>query len=189
MTPDFPKLLQALPVSPPITVTLRRFVSKDALYSRSPPNFLYTTGYKYRVNTAASLALYGAEDATTAGAEWERGSKKSPRRLIQVLYFIEVAASVVDLESPAILNALQLTPADLQEPWDVFPPVTTKLQLFGDAVAGQKKFGAVRFPSDAARERGFKGFNFVMFPSAIVAPMSVIIRDDANIEIQRWPAP
>jgi len=28
-----------------------------------------------------------------------------------------------------------------------------------------------------------------MFPSAIIAPMSVVIRDDASTEIQRWPAP
>ena len=51
------------------------------------------------------------------------------------------------------------------------------------------RFGAVRFPSDAARARGFSGFNFVLFPSAIVAPMSVVIRDDPGVEIQRWPSP
>jgi hypothetical protein len=188
MTPDFYKLLQALPVPPPITAKLRRFVSKDALYSRTPPNFLYTTGYAYRVNTAASLALYGAEDATTAGAEWERHAKKSPRLLTQVLYFIDLSIPVVDLGDATILAALQLNESDLQAPWE-FEPAPTKLQLFGDVVARQQRFGAVRFPSDAARERGFKGFNFVLFPSAIVAPMSVAIRDDTGAEIQRWPSP
>jgi len=188
MTPDFSKFLQALPVPPPTTAKLRRFVSKDALYSRTPPNFLYTTGYAYRVNAAASLALYGAEDATTAGAEWERHAKKSPRLLTQVLYVMDLSIPVVDLGDAAVLGALHLTEADLQAPWE-FEPAPTKLQLFGDAVARQKKFGGVRFPSDAARMRGFVGFNFVMFPSAIIAPMSVVIRDDAGIEIQRWPAP
>lgn len=187
MTPDFSKLLQALPVPPPITARLRRFVSKDALYSRRPPNFLYTTGYAYRVNTAASLALYGAEDAATAGAEWERHAKKSPRLLTQVLYFIDLSIPVVDLGAGDVLAALKLTDADLQAPWE-FKPASTKLQLFGDAVARQQRFGAVRFPSDAARERGFKGFNFVIYPVAIVAPMSVVICDDGGTEIQRWPA-
>jgi hypothetical protein len=188
MTPDFSKLLQALPVSAPITAKLRRFVAKDALYSRTPPNFLYTTGYAYRVNTAASLALYGAEDAATAGAEWERHAKKSPRPLTQVLYFIDLSVPVVDLGDAAVLAGVHLTEADLQAPWE-FEPAPTKLQRFGDAVAQQQRFGAVRLPSDAARVRGFKGFNFVMFPSAIVSPMSVVIRDDADTEIQRWPAP
>ena len=188
MTHDFPKLLQVLRVSLPISTTLRRFVSRDALASRTPPDYLYTTGYAYRVNTALSRALYGAEDAATAGAEWERHAKRSPRLLAQVLYLMEVNLPVVDLGDAAVLAALQLAEADLQAPWE-FMPTPTKLQLFGDAVASQNRFGAVRFPSDAARERGFKGFNFVMFPSAIVAPMSVVIRDDVGTEIQRWPVP
>lgn len=189
MTPDFLQLLQALPVSPPTNITLRRFVSREALASRTPSDYLYTTGYAYRVNTPASRALYGAEDAATAGAEWERQAKKSPRLLKQELYFIQVSLPVVDLGDATVLAMLRLFEADLQEPWNLFPPVTTKLQLFGDAVACQTRFGAVRFPSDAARERGFKGFNFVMFPSAIIAPMTVIIRDDSGTEVQRWPAP
>lgn len=188
MTPDFSKLLQALAVPTTTTAKLRRFVAKEALYSRTPPDFLYTTGYAYRVNTAASRALYGAEDAATAGEEWERHAKKSPRLLTQVLYFIELSLPVIDLADAAVLAAVQLTNADLQAPWE-FEPAPTKLQLFGDAVARQQRFGAVRFPSDAARVRGFKGFNFVIFPSAIVAPMSVVIREDTGTEIQRWPAP
>ena len=188
MTPDFPKLLQALAVPPTTTAKLRRFVAKDALYSRTPPDFLYTTGYAYRVNTAAALALYGAEDATTAGAEWERHAKKSPRLLTQVLYFLDLSLPVVDLGDAAVLAAVQLTEADLQAPWE-FQPAPTKLQLFGDAVARQQRFGAVRFPSDAARVRGYKGFTFVIFPSAIVAPMSVVIRDDSGAELQRLPSP
>jgi hypothetical protein len=86
------------------------------------------------------------------------------------------------------ISLLQLTEADLRAPWE-FEPAPTKLQRFGDAVARQQRFGAVRFPSDAARTRGFKGFNIVLFPSAIVAPMSVVIRDDPGVEIQRWPSP
>lgn len=188
MTPDFSQFLQAIPVPPPTTATLRRLVSKDALFSRTPPNFLHTTGYAYRVSTTASLALYGAEDAATAGAEWERQASRSPRLLTQVLYFIDLVMPLVDLGNATVLSAIQLTEADLQEPWQ-FVPAPTKLQHFGDAVSRQQRFGAVRFPSDAARERGFKGFNVVIFPSAIVAPMSVVIRDDVGFEIQRWPAP
>lgn len=188
MTPDFTKLLQALPVSPSVTTTLRRFVSRDALANFTPPDYLYTTGYAYRVNTGASLALYGAEDAATSGAEWERHTNKSPRLLSQVLYFIEVNLPVVDLGNPAVLASLQLAECDLQEAWE-FVPAPTKLQLLGDAVARQKRFGAVRFPSDAARIRGFLGYNLAIFRSAVSAPMSVIVRDDDGNEIQRWPAP
>lgn len=188
MTPDFAKLLQALPDSPPVTITLRRFVSRDALESRTPPDYLYTTGYAYRVNTGTALTLYGAEDATTAGAEWERHARKSPRLLRQVLYFIEVSLPVVDLGDHAILASLQLTKDDLEESWE-FALAPTKLQLFGDTVARQKRFGAVRFPSDAACVRGFLGYNLAIFRSAVTAPMSVIIRDETGKEIQRWPAP
>ena len=186
--PDFARLLQALPAKPVVTATLRRFVSRDALASRTPPDYLYTTGYAYRVNTTASLALYGSEDAPTAAAEWERHAKKSPRLLTQVLYFIEVTLPVIDLSKASILDSLELTQANLEEPWD-FAPAPTKLQLLGDAVARQKRFGAVRFPSDAARVRGFLGYNLATFRSAATAPMSAIIRDDAGNEIQRWPAP
>jgi len=188
MMPDFAKLLQALPDSSPRNVTLRRFVSRDALASRTPPDYLYTTGYAYRVNTAVTRALYGAEDAPTAGAEWERHAKKSPRLLSQVLYFIDVSLPMVNLGDSTVLAGLQLTLGDLQAPWE-FARAPTVLQLFGDAVAQQSRFGAVRFPSDAARVRGFVGNNLVIFPTAIVVPMSVVIRDDTGIEIQRWPAP
>lgn len=188
MTPDFPRLLQKLPVPPFVSITLRRLVALDALASRTPPDYLYTSGYAYRVNTTATRALYGAVDAATAGEEWERHAAKSPRLLIQVLYFLDLNLPAVDLGDRSTLATLQLTEADLQEPWQ-FAPAPTKLQLLGDAVAQQKRFAAVRFPSEAARVRGFKGFNFVIFPSAIAPPMSVIIRDDTGHEIQRWPAP
>lgn len=188
MTPDYINLLRVLPVTLPATTKLMRFVSRDALHSRTPHDYLYTSGYANRLNTAAVRALYGAEDAATAGAEWERHAKKTPRMLTQVLYFIDLSLPVVDLGDGEVLAALKLTDADLKAPWG-FEPAPTKLQLFGDAVARQQRFGAVRFPSDAARERGFKGFNFVIYPTAIVAPMSVVICDDGGTEIQRWPAP
>lgn len=188
MTPDFQALLQTLSVPAPTASQLRRFVGREALASRTPPDYLYTTGYAYRLNTAGTRALYGSEDATTAGAEWERQAARVPNVLTQVLYFIEVRLPVLDLEQASNLTALQLAPADLSAPW-AFVSVPTKLQLLGEAVARQQRFGAVRFPSDAACSRGFAGFNIVAFPSAITEPMSVVIRDDTGAEIQRWPAP
>lgn len=188
MSPGFLQLLQALPLQRKTMILLRRLVAKEALASCTTPDHLYTSGYAYRVNTAASRALYGSEDAATAGAEWERQAKASPRLLRQELYFVEVTLPIVDLGDAATLDKLGLSDGDLQEPWQ-FAPSPTKLQLLGDAVAIQHRFGAVRFPSYAARMRGFVGFNFALFPSAIVAPMSVIIRNDAEVELQRWPAP
>ncbi|MES2708543.1 MAG: RES family NAD+ phosphorylase [Verrucomicrobiota bacterium] len=189
MTPDFPALLLTLPTPPVLDITLRRLVDESALTSRTPPDYLYTSGYAYRLNTRASRALYGAEDAATAGAEWERGVAKSPRPLMkQLLYFIKVSLPVIDLGDAAVLAALQLTENDLRAPWQ-FASAPTRLQLLGDAAACQTRFGAVRFPSDAARARGFRGFNLALFPTAIVAPMSVRILDDSGRQLQYWPSP
>lgn len=50
-----------------------------------------------------------------------------------------------------------------------------------------KEFTMISRDLYAARVRGFLGFNFAIYPSEVVAPMSVVIRDDAGAEIQRWP--
>jgi RES domain-containing protein len=186
MMPDFPSLLRALPIPPASAHKLRRFVAREALANFTPPNYLYSTGYAYRVNTAGTRGLYGSEDAATAGAEWERQAAKSPKLLSQVLYFIEISLPVVDLGSASALASLQLQPSDLTDPWE-FVPTPTKLQTLGDAVAQQNRFGGVRFPSDAARVRGFLGFNIVTFPAALASPMSVVIRDDRGNLIPNWP--
>jgi RES domain-containing protein len=161
-------------------------VSRCYLEKIKPADYLYTSGYSNRYNPDKIRALYVSGDATTAGEEWERRSRQMQNQLQQVLYSVEASVVTLDLGDATILAALNLTQADLTAPWQFVPrPSTT--QRLGEAVSKQQRFSAIRYPSDAARVRGFNGFNMVIFPTAIVVPQSVIIYDDRGIEIQRWP--
>jgi len=167
---------------------LRRLVPKTDLERAAPPNYLFASGHAKRYNPFGVAALYVAEDAATAGAEWDRIAAKLGIHLPQVLYTVEASVSVLDLGDPAVLAALQLTPAIMAEPWE-FVAGPTATQRLGQAVADQRRFGGIRFPSDATRTRGFAGFNLVLFREAIVSPLFVAIRDDQGKEVQRWPFP
>jgi hypothetical protein len=79
-----------------------------------------------------------------------------------------------------------LKPADLHTPWR-FAATPTKTQRLGAAVAVRAKFAGIRFPSDAAQDRGFLGYNVVFFQKAVISPASVVVFDDAKREVARWP--
>jgi hypothetical protein len=65
--------------------------------------------------------------------------------------------------------ALSLTPRDLRANWIVSKrPMAT--QLLGEAVSGQARLAAIRFPSDAARMKGFAGANVVIFYDTMLGP-------------------
>jgi RES domain-containing protein len=161
-------------------------VSECDLVRLSPPNYLFTSGYPGRYNSDGVLALYASEDAATAGEEWERRARQLPRLPRQLVYFVEFSVPILDLGNAATLEALELTQADLTAPWE-FVLAATMTQRLGDAVAAQQRFGGIRFASDAARLRGFVGFNIVLFRTAIAAPNFVVVRQDDRREIQRWP--
>lgn len=186
MATDFSVRLAGIPQPAMMQCTLRRFVSRCDLESLTPPDYLFTSKYAGRYNPDGIRALYSSEDATTAGEEWERRARSIKSSLQQVLYSIEASVVVLDLGDAATLHALGLAQADLSAPWE-FAPAPTVTQMLGESVNKQSVFSAIRFPSDAARIRGFIGFNFVIFPTTLATPKQVVIRNDKGIEIQRWP--
>jgi len=111
MAKELAALLAGLPLSPARDFTLRRFVGRTDLSRFAPPNYLFTSGYPGRYNPDRVLALYAAEDAATAGEEWERRAKKSRLNLEQVLYTIEFSGAVADLGDSATCAALGLDAA------------------------------------------------------------------------------
>lgn len=165
-------------------VTLPRIVERRALESRRPPDFLFTSGRPGRYHPAGVEGVYFSADGATAGAEFDRYWQG--RATQRVLYFCRASARVLDLTNPAIVTALGLREPDLFAPWRLAITPTPTQQL-GAVVAGQRRFAGVRFPSDAARERGFAGANLVFFRSALAPPARVEILDDAGQVLQAWP--
>ncbi|MBP8257752.1 MAG: RES domain-containing protein [Opitutaceae bacterium] len=190
--PDaFKKLLASLPVPTPQELLLCRFAPQGDLERNLPPDYLFTSGNPGRYNPGKVNAFYASQDAMIAGSELDRRlaqipKGRSPPR--QVLYSIKATLSVLDLNDDATLRHLDLTPADLRANWE-FTMAPTLTQRLGHAVSMQTRFAAICAPSAAAAARKLTGFNYIIFPSAIVAPMSVVIQDDAGREIQSWPVP
>ena len=90
---------------------------------------------------------------------------------------------LIDLEKPDVRGALDLSAADFFQPWRE-ADVPTRLQRLGLAVSKQRDVSAIRYPSDACRRAGTKGWNVVIFPEAVVAPDRVRIlgRSGAALE-------
>ena len=165
-------------------IPLERIVERRVLESRRPPDFLFTSGRPNRYNPAGVECVYFSADGATAGAEFDRyWQGKTTQR---VLYFCRASARVLDLTDVNVRATLGLHEADLFGPWRLAasPTVTQRL---GFVVAGQRRFAGIRFPSDAAQERGFTGSNLVFFRSALAAPARIEIFDDAGQLLQAWP--
>lgn len=191
MPAAFQERLADWPTSPPQELLLYRFVPQGDLEKKLPPDYLFTSGNPGRYNPKKVNAFYASQDATIAGAELDRRLAQMPKDRIpprQVLYSIKANLSVLDLSDADTLQHLRLTRADLATEWE-FALVPTPTQRLGYAVSMQTRFAAINAPSDAAAARKLAGVNYIIFPSAIVAPMSVVIHDDDGNEIQRWPAP
>ncbi len=191
MPAAFHKLLADLPTPPPQELLLYRFVPQGDLEKKLPPDYLFTSGNPGRYNPKKVNAFYASQDATIAGAELDRRLAQIPKDRVpprQVLYSIKATLPVLDLSDTATLQHLRLTRADLAAEWE-FALAPTATQRLGHAVSLQTRFAAISAPSDAAVARKLAGVNYIIFPSAIDTPMSVVIRDDAGKEIQRWPAP
>ena len=93
----------------------------------------------------------------------------------------------LDLTEAQSLNALHLAPADLHTFWRL-SPVPTRTQILGSAVARQKRFAAIRFPSDAAQVEGKVGCNFVIFRDSVEAPGFLRVLTGKLIAVQQWPS-
>jgi hypothetical protein len=104
-----------------------------------------------------------------------------------VTFFADVElGAVLDLCSAGTLNALGLTSRDLQANW-VPAKRATAAQLLGEAVSQWARLPAIRFPSDAAREKGFAGANVVIFYDTMLSPDYVHILGPTKKPLQKWP--
>lgn len=160
-------------------------VEKTILEKSAPPQFLYTSGRPGRYNLRDIHCLYCSADMSTAGAEYERyrGAKTTQ----SVTYWIHPNVVVLDLADDAVRDALGLTEADLFAPWRALSaPGPTLTQQLGAAVAAQDRLHGIRFPSDAARQRGFPGFNLVVFRKSVAPPAAVVIKDDSGVTLDAW---
>ena len=162
-------------------------VEKAILEKYAVPKFLYTSGRPGRYNLRDIQCLYCSADIPTAGAEYER--YRGGRTTQSVTYWIHANLLVLDLEDRAVLSALGLSEADLFVSWRALSsPGPTLTQQLGAAVATQDRLQGIRFPSDAAKERGFPGFNLVLFRKSVVPPGSVVIKDDSGVMLDSWPS-
>jgi RES domain-containing protein len=161
-------------------------VEKAILEKYAPPQFLYTSGRPGRYNLRDTHCLYCSADMPTAGAEYDR--YRGCRTTQSLTYWIHANVLVLDLEDRAVLAVLGLTERDLFAPWRALSsPGPSLTQKLGTAVATQDRLHGIRFPSDAAQERGFAGYNVVLFRKSVVAPAAVVIKDDSGVTLDTWP--
>jgi RES domain-containing protein len=141
-----------------------------------------------RCNPRDVDCLYFSETERVADLEYRRrfagiGAATEPR----LTFFAEVDLKhVVDLSRPAVLKTLGILADDVFAAWrSVSSP--TRLQRLGFAVSMQRRVSAIRFPSDACRRAGTRGWNVVIFPAAIVTPsrLGILGKAGAYMECQQ----
>jgi RES domain-containing protein len=162
---------------------LARCVTRAALESSSPPDFLYATTRAGRYNPEGVESIYWSEDETVAQLEYRRYHTEAET---YETFFCRYSVSVVDLEDSDVTSALELTASDLRARWRTASR-PTKCQTLGHAVSLQQRFAAIRFPSDAARAAGESGFNYVIFKASVRNPYFIQVETDPGLPIQRWP--
>jgi hypothetical protein len=96
------------------------------------------------------------------------------------------SVNVVDLGDSEVISALGLSVSDLSARWRMATE-PTKCQILGKAVSLQQRFAAIRFPSDAARAAGERGFNYVILKASMRDPHFIQVETDPGFPIQRWP--
>lgn len=177
--------LQSAPTGK-LRATLVRRVPLSPLIESRAVDYLFMSGRAYRFNPAGVACVYFAADETTAEAEYERHNW--PLRQPFVTFFAEVALeAVLDLCSAGALEAVGLNQHDLQANWARAQQPTTT-QLLGEAVSQQSRITAIRFPSDAARMKGFIGANVVIFRNCVRRPDHVRVLGPTKKPLQQWPA-
>jgi hypothetical protein len=180
----FARALAAVPVRE-LKATLVRRVPLLPMMEAVPVDFLFTSGKAYRYNPRGVWCVYFAEDEVTAAAEY--GRHNTGKRHPFATYFAEVRMRrVIDLCDAGTVSALGLTACDLKAPW-VGARKPTATQILGQAVNGQTSVAAIRFPSDAARTKGFAGANVVIFRDCVRRPDLVHILGPTKKPLQKWP--
>ena len=151
----------------------------------SPPTYLYTSGRPNRCNPRGVECLYFSETERVATLEYRRlfgGTDAGEEPKLTFVAEVDLRR-VIDLEKRDVRGALDLSAADFFESWRE-ADLPTRLQRLGLAVSKQRDVSAIRYPSDACRRAGTKGWNVVIFPEAVVAPDRVRIlgRSGAALE-------
>ena len=143
------------------------------------------SGRPNRYNTAGVRCIYFAEDEATAAAEYERHTR--PLKQPFATYFAEVEiAAILDLCSPQTVKALGVSTRELHKNW-VRAKRPTSTQRLGNAVSHQIGIAAIRFPSEAARKKGFAGANVVIFRDSLSNYDHVRILGPGKKALQKWP--
>ncbi len=151
-------------------------------------DYLFTSGNAGRCNPAGVDALYFAEDSATAEAERKRYHVGVERLQPAQRYHGRLQIRhLLDLSEPTTLRHLHLCEDDLFAAW-FGASSSTQLQELGAAVSQQFRIGAIRFPSDACREIGQRGFNLAIFKAALTSPDSFVILGPGGQSLQSWPA-
>jgi len=171
----------------PLNATLVRCVALLPLTASGTPDYLFTSGQPNRYNPAGVRCVYFSEDEATARLEYARrfGTSRAAHQPLGI-YFAEVSlAKVLDLGDARTRDALKLKLKDLASAWQLAKR-PTRTQLLGLA-ASQGLVAAIRFPSDAARAMGSRGFNVVIFRDGVVAPDHVRILGPTKKRLKNWP--
>ena len=165
---------------------LVRCVELSSLIEDGKPDFLFTSGKRDRYNLDGVGCIYFAEDEETARAEHRCQDHPDQSFRPVCMFFADASLNVLDLTMPSVRKTLALTEKDLNAPWERARH-PTRAQLLGTAVSNQRKFDAVRYPSDAARAHGFSGHNVVIFRACVRRPSFVRVLGAAKKPLQGWP--
>lgn len=188
MKPDLNSLKAALATASAVTVSARLCRMVPQLHLGASPDWLFTSGKANRYNPSGVECVYFAEALETAQAEYDSSwqgtlAKNQP---VTIFYAQVQLARVLDLGDAATLKALGLKKKDLSAPWRRAKSPTLT-QILGEAVAETSLFAAIRYPSEAARTDGKKGFNIVIFKDAVKSPDLVKILGNGTLPLQKWP--
>jgi hypothetical protein len=164
---------------------LVRRVPMLAMMGSASLDFLFTSGIAYRYNPRGVECLYFAETEKTAAAEYDRHNRGLFQPVTTCFADVQLRR-VLDLCDAKTLAVVGLTRRDLRAPW-VGARHLTVTQLLGNAVRQQSCVAAIRFPSEAAREKGFSGANVVIFRDCLRRPDHVHILGPTKKPLQKWP--
>jgi RES domain-containing protein len=180
----FAKALSLVPVRE-LQATLVRRVAMLPMLASAPVDFLFTSGKAYRYNPGGVECVYFAEDEATAAAEYE--FHHPGQRQPVTTFFAEVRLrQVLDLGHDRTLSLLGINASELRAAWrGARKPTVT--QLLGEAVNRQADIAAIRFPSEAARLKGFAGANVVIYRDCVQHHDQVHILGPTKKPLQKWP--
>jgi RES domain-containing protein len=154
----------------------------------SSPLFLYTSGRANRFNPPGVDCLYFSETERVALREYARtlgGTSAASGPKLTFIAEVDLR-KVIDLGWVEVKRVLNVSTASLFDPWrDADSP--TRLQQLGLAISRQREVSAIRYPSDACRRAGMKGWNIAIFPNAVALPSQLRIMGNSGVVLEELP--